>query len=83
MSRGRVARGSLIVLSALVVTTMAGCRALPGSVPAGTSASSADAPRDAIEAEAIRRAMRVVADWQIAHPGPHGPDEWHGAPFWA
>jgi len=83
LSRGRVARGSFIVLSALMVTAMAGCRSLPGSVPAGGPGSGADARRDAMEAEDIRRATRVVADWQLAHPGPHGPDEWHGAPFWA
>lgn len=52
---------------------------------AGRSASGSEAPilSDAIEPGAVLRAMSVVADWQLAHPSPHRPDEWHGAPFWA
>jgi rhamnogalacturonyl hydrolase YesR len=76
----------MILISALAVTLVAGCRSsLPGSRSTGRSASGSEAAilSDAIEPEPIRRAMTVVADWQLAHPSVHRPDEWHGAPFWA
>jgi rhamnogalacturonyl hydrolase YesR len=38
---------------------------------------------DAVERQAILRAMTVVADWQLANPSEHKPYEWQGAPFWA
>jgi len=38
---------------------------------------------DAVEPQAIVRAMTVVADWQLAHPSQHQSYEWQVAPFWA
>ena len=83
LSPEEVARWCMICLSALAVT--AACRSsLPESMSAGRSPSRSEATilSDAIETESVRRAMSVVADWQLAHPSPHRPDEWHGAPFW-
>jgi len=47
----------------------------PGSGPSELS--------EAIEPQAVVRAMTVVADWQLANPSPHQPYEWQVAPFWA
>ena len=38
---------------------------------------------DAVERQAVLRAMTTVADWQLANPSAHQPHEWQGAPFWA
>lgn len=38
---------------------------------------------DAVEPQAVVRAMTVVADWQLAHPPKDQPYEWQVAPFWA
>ncbi|HMG19558.1 MAG TPA: glycoside hydrolase family 88 protein, partial [Gemmatimonadales bacterium] len=38
---------------------------------------------DAIEPQAVLRAMTTVADWQLANPSAHKPYEWQQAPFWA
>jgi unsaturated rhamnogalacturonyl hydrolase len=38
---------------------------------------------DAVEPQAVLRAMSIVADWQLANPSAHKPYEWQGAPFWA
>ena len=39
--------------------------------------------RDAVEPQAVLRAMTTVADWQLANPSTHKPNEWQQAPFWA
>ncbi len=38
---------------------------------------------DAVDPQAVLRAMSAVADWQLANPSAHAPYEWHQAPFWA
>jgi hypothetical protein len=38
---------------------------------------------DAVEPQAVLRAMTTVADWQLANPSGHKPYEWQAAPFWA
>lgn len=38
---------------------------------------------NAVEPEAVLRAMTTVADWQLANPSAHKAYEWQGAPFWA
>jgi rhamnogalacturonyl hydrolase YesR len=38
---------------------------------------------DAIEPQAVVRAMTVVADWQLANPSQDKSYEWQVAPFWA
>ena len=38
---------------------------------------------DAVDSEAVLRAMTTVADWQLANPSAHKAYEWQGAPFWA
>lgn len=48
-------------------------------VPAGTATPLSDA----LETQAILRAMTAVADWQLANPSEHKPYEWHQGPFWA
>src|ERR1043165_9212929 len=45
--------------------------------PVATPAAAALPPlSNAIEKEAIRIAMELVGDWQIANPGKHPPTDW-------
>jgi len=37
---------------------------------------------DAVERNAIVGAMTAAAEWQLAHPSRHPPDDWAQAPFW-
>src|SRR2546430_888802 len=72
----RLARLSIAAATAFV---LAGCStSLPLQAPAPTTALS-----DAVEPQAVLRAMTVVADWQLATPSGHKPYEWQEAPFWA
>src|SRR2546430_15715760 len=71
----RLARLSIAAATAFV---LAGCStSLPLQAPAPTTALS-----DAVEPQAVLRAMTVVADWQLATPSGHKPYEWQEAPFW-
>src|SRR2546428_11441642 len=38
---------------------------------------------DAVELQAVLRAMTTVADWQLANPSAHKPYERQGAPYLA
>src|SRR5437899_12742299 len=70
-----MARLSVAAATAFVV---AGC----GTTP--PPRAPAPAPlSDAVEPQAVLRAMTTVADWQLANPSAHKPYEWQGAPFWA
>src|SRR2546422_9831455 len=67
--------GSVAAATAFVI---AGC----GTTP--PPRAPAPAPlSDAVEPQAVLRAMNTVADWQLANPSAHKPYEWQGAPFWA
>src|SRR3989442_14470230 len=69
------ARLSVAAATAFVI---AGCgRTLPPRAPAPAPLS------DAVEPQAVLRAMTTVADWQLANPSAHKPYEWQGAPFLA
>src|SRR5256885_4916146 len=70
-----MARLSVAAVTAFVI---AGCgTTLPARAPAPAPLS------DAVEPQAVLRAMTMVADWQLANPSAHKPYEWQGAPFWA
>src|SRR5437870_983022 len=70
-----MARPSVAAATAFVI---AGC----GTTP--PPRAPAPAPlSDAVEPQAVLRAMTTVADWQLANPSAHKPYEWQGAPFWA
>ncbi len=70
-----MARLSVAAATAFVI---AGC----GTTP--PPRAPAPAPlSDAVEPQAVLRAMTTVADWQLANPSAHKPYEWQGAPFWA
>jgi len=70
-----MARLSVAAATAFVI---AGCgTTLPARAPAPAPLS------DAVEPQAVLRAMTTVADWQLANPSAHQPYEWQGAPFWA
>src|SRR5437870_12542851 len=70
-----MARPSVAAATAFVI---AGC----GTTP--PPRAPAPAPlSDAVETQAVLRAMTTVADWQLANPSAHKPYEWRGAPFWA
>ncbi len=72
----RLARLSIAAATAFV---LAGCSTpLPLQAPAPATALS-----DAVEPQAVLRAMTIVADWQLATPSGHKPYEWQEAPFWA
>ena len=70
-----MARLSVAAATAFVI---AGCGTTsPPRAPAPVPLS------DAVEPQAVLRAMTTVAAWQLANPSAHKPYEWHGAPFWA
>jgi len=69
-----MARLSVAAATAFV---LAGCTTPPPRPPVPTPYS------DAVEPQAVLRAMTTVADWQLANPSAHKPYEWQGAPFWA
>src|SRR2546422_2849761 len=63
-----MARLSVAAATAFVI---AGCgRTLPPRAPAPAPLS------DAVEPQAVLRAMTTVADWQLANPSAHKPYEW-------
>src|SRR3989441_13138381 len=65
-------------VAAATAFVIAGC----GTTP--PPRAPAPAPlSDAVEPQAVLRAMTMVADWQLANPSAHKPYERQGAPFWA
>src|SRR5256885_7558658 len=65
--------GSVAAATAFVI---AGCGTThPPRAPAPAPLS------DAVEPQAVLRAMNTVADWQLANPSAHKPYEWQGGPF--
>src|SRR2546422_10126750 len=70
-----MARLSVAAATAFVI---AGC----GTTP--PPRAPAPAPlSDAVELQAVLRAMTTVADWQLANPSAHKPYEWRGGPVLA
>src|SRR5438093_12872888 len=67
----------LSVAAVTVFVNAGGGTTLPARAPAPAPLS------DAVEPQAVLRAMTTVADWQLANPSAHQPYEWQGAPFWA
>src|SRR2546428_9930058 len=70
-----MARFSVAAVTASVIAGSG--TTLPARAPAPAPLS------DAVEPQAVLRAMTTVADWQLANPSAHKPYEWQGAPFWA
>src|SRR5256885_7060608 len=70
-----MARLSVAAVTAFVIAGYGAT--LPARAPAPAPLS------DAVEPQAVLRAMTTVADWQLANPSAHKPYEWQGAPFWA
>src|SRR3989442_13595786 len=70
-----MARRSVPAATGFVIV---GCgTTLPPRAPAPAPLS------DAVEPQAVLRAMTTVADWELANPSAHKPYEWQGGPFWA
>jgi rhamnogalacturonyl hydrolase YesR len=75
-------------LAGLVALAAISCRAQPAIAPPPGPTTRAPEPAalelsDALEPQAVLRAMTVVADWQLANPSRHQPYGWEVAPFWA
>lgn len=68
-----------LLSTAVVLTALGSCRTSPPpQAPTPTTQLS-----DAVEPQAVLRAMTTVADWQLANLPAYKPYEWQGAPFWA
>src|SRR2546425_633212 len=75
------------VNGAATAFVLASCTtSLPPDPPTPTTAvpeTRATPLTDTVDPQAVRRAMTMVADWQLANPAAHEPYEWQEAPFWA
>ncbi len=60
---------------AVLAAVAAMCHAAP-TIAADTPAVQAAAPSAAINPKAVLSAMERVADWQLANPSKHRPDDW-------
>ncbi|NYE63189.1 rhamnogalacturonyl hydrolase YesR [Duganella sp. 1224] len=60
---------------AVLATVAAMCHGAP-AIAADAPAAMAAAPSAAINPKAVLSAMERVADWQLANPSQHRPDDW-------